>query len=762
MTRTLRGAWSRRGTLLPLLLLTAVVTAGAVCVLGFADAAGTSGMLAVPLLLLGAVAVPATGRELAAARRGEVAIARLRGLEGGQLWTLLALEPLLVLVLGGLVGTGLGVLGGRLAADTWVDAPASGPGLAELLAAVGIVVVGLVAVLAGMAGALREPLVDQVSITARPRRASILATFLSVLLVVAAVVAVYRSSAAGADDPDWVVLAGPALVGLAVGQGAAWVVRVLSLASVGPSAGRSLPAFLAVRRLARVADAATALRVLVAAAVVAALAVTGATQVDDWADETARLRAGAPLSFAVDGDAASALSLTRDLDPDGRWLMAAVLVPGEGSVPARRAFLDTVRWDAVLGDFYADTPAAGVSDRIGELVGGDQGIATGGDVRVTVQGVSTRLSGKLRPRVAVAYRNPAGRTQEIVFRLDVATDGGPTSASRTLEGCAGGCVVTGLTLSRNRDDRPLPWLVTGLDFGGHDALAGDWRAAGQDTLQGIRPTEIVEVAEGLLYPVTDRTLQTFPVRHGPDVPVLATVTASWQDGPPMVDSPGGDERPAEVVGRFAALPLVEADGLLADLPTTTVGAPPTVPAAEVMVLARSDTPDRVLDRLTAETGQRPQTLAQVRRDTVAGSGAVQGRVYLLMAGFCLVAALLVVAAAVARQRSAWRRDAAALRVLGVRPAQVLRAGLVEVAALAVAAVAATVAGALVAVDLLLPNLDLVTVPEHAVPLTSGVAVAPLALAAVAVAAIVLLVGGRGRGARAASSRPAILREEAAP
>ena len=53
MNRTLRGAWSRRGTLLPLLLLTVVVVAGAVTVIGFADRAGTSPRLAVPLLLLG-------------------------------------------------------------------------------------------------------------------------------------------------------------------------------------------------------------------------------------------------------------------------------------------------------------------------------------------------------------------------------------------------------------------------------------------------------------------------------------------------------------------------------------------------------------------------------------------------------------------------------------------------------------------------------------------------------------------------------------
>lgn len=168
MNRTLRGAWSRRGTLLPLLLLTTVVVAGAVTVIGFADRAGTSPMLAVPLLLLGAVAVPATGRELAFARRGEIALARLRGLEGVELYRLLAAEPLLVLLLGGIAGTLLGVVGSWVAARVWVGTAAALPGAGALLAGAGIVVVGLVAVLAGMAGALREPLSDQVSIAARP------------------------------------------------------------------------------------------------------------------------------------------------------------------------------------------------------------------------------------------------------------------------------------------------------------------------------------------------------------------------------------------------------------------------------------------------------------------------------------------------------------------------------------------------------------------------------------------------------------------
>ena len=64
MTRSLRGAWSRRGALLTLLAMTTVVVGGAVGVLSFAEAAGTSRWLMSPLLLLGAVAVPSIGGEL--------------------------------------------------------------------------------------------------------------------------------------------------------------------------------------------------------------------------------------------------------------------------------------------------------------------------------------------------------------------------------------------------------------------------------------------------------------------------------------------------------------------------------------------------------------------------------------------------------------------------------------------------------------------------------------------------------------------------
>ena len=757
MKRTLRGAWSRRGTLLPLLLLTIVVVAGAVTVIGFADRAGTSPMLAVPLLLLGAVAVPATGRELASARRGEIALARLRGLQGGELYRLLAAEPLLVLLAGGVVGTLLGAIGSWLAGRAWAGTSAALPGLDAVLAGVAIVLVGLVAVLVGMAGALREPLSDQVSIASRPRTASTGAVFANVLILVAAAVAVYRGSLAS-GDPDWIVLAGPALVGLAVGQLVVWLIRVAARVAVGSTATGGLTGFLAVRRLARVADAATPIRVLVAAAVVAALALTGATEVDGWTDATARLRTGAPLQVRVDEDAVGALQLTRDLDPDGRWLMAAVLVPGEGSVAARRAFLDTSRYDAVVGDFYDGTPAAGLSQRVADLGGGDDSVATGDEMTVTVRGVSARRSGTMRPRVLVDYLDAGGTAQRASLQLEVDRAGDPSTASAALENCEGGCNVTAVTLARTAGDTTLPWVLTELGFGGTDALAGSWKTSADNWFG--EPTSPVVVDEGLLAPATSKPLTARSDTAGPSTPVLATDSATWE-GKPLVDSPGGDERPAEVLGRLPGLPLVEADGLLADLPRAAAGAPPTVPAAQVMVLARGDTPDDVLTALTDKARHPVRTLAATDEDTADATGAAQARVYSLMAVFCLLAALLVLAAAVARQRGAWTREVASLRAVGVQQALLRRSGRIEVLWLTVAAALATVAGAVAAVRLLLAHLPLVTVPEHAVPLETGVAWWPVGIATVVAVLVVAVVAGRGRAVRAEQSRPAILREEGA-
>ena len=768
LARTLRGAWSRRGTLAPLLALTTVVVAGVVAVLGFSEAAGTSGALAAPLLLLALVALPTTGRELAAARRGEVALARLRGLEGGELYVLLALEPLLVLVLGGLLGGSLGLLVAHLSASAWLTDPAALVGTDALTAAVLVVLAGLVALLVGMGAALREPLADQVAAVARPRRTTPASAFAQVLVVVGAAVAVYRSSVTPADDaggPDLVVLAGPALVGLAVGAAALWLLRLLARRWVrhrGPRAG--LAGFLAARRLARVAGVAGAggaVQVLVAAAVVAGVALTAAVQVGQWTERSARLVAGAPLRIDLETDAEPALELTRRLDPDGRWLMAAVLVPGEGSVPARRAFLDLSRHERVLGGFHDDTSAAGLATVVDELVddaaAGSTGPVEGTDVVATVSGVSRRLEGRVRPEVLLTLRDAAGGTRQVRLLLEVGLDGAPATASAEV-GCAEGCEPVAVTLQRRADDSQLSWTLDSLVLGDQDLLERGWSPA-QET-RGDRIGGPVPVAGGLLAVTSSTPLVAVPDPGSAAVPVLATRSATW-DGEPVLDSPGGLDLPAQVVARVPALPLVQADGVLADLPRALVGSPPTVPVAEVALLARADTPPALLDEVLDETGGELRTLEQVRAGLSDDTGAAQARVYLLVAGFGLLVALLVLGTAVARERPAWLRDVAALRVVGLDVRRVRGAVRLEVAGLVVVSVGAALLGTAAGVLWLLGDLALVEVPDHAVALRTSLDPLPVLLLGLVVAAVVALVVGRGRRPSAERSRPAVLREEAA-
>ncbi len=115
----------------------------------------------------------------------------------------------------------------------------------------------------------------------------------------------------------------------------------------------------AVTTVAAIDCGTNAIRLLVAATVLATLALGGAGRVDAWTDQMARLDAGAAVQVPFDGGALEALQLTRSLDPQGRWLMAAAFVPGPSGGSSRRVFVDSERYDRVVGDLLDD--AAGTS-----------------------------------------------------------------------------------------------------------------------------------------------------------------------------------------------------------------------------------------------------------------------------------------------------------------------------------------------------------------------------------------------------------------
>ena len=207
--------------------------------------------------------------------------------------------------------------------------------------------------------ALREPLAVQVATRARPRRATTVAVFLSVLVIVGAGVAAYRSRAGTTEDPDALVLLGPALVGLAAGPG-----RDLAAAPRRPRRDRHDAAVAASRPSSPPAasPAPTTWSPRCASSwrprwwppsprPAPRRSTTGPTpsRGSRRPDRRSSRSRAAPHS---------ALALTRELDPEGDHLMATAVVPNLDRLGERRAYVDADRFEAVVGDFYDGTPVA--------------------------------------------------------------------------------------------------------------------------------------------------------------------------------------------------------------------------------------------------------------------------------------------------------------------------------------------------------------------------------------------------------------------
>ncbi|RYB93945.1 hypothetical protein EUA93_05990 [Nocardioides oleivorans] len=791
MSRVLRGIWSRRGALTTLVLMTLVVVAGAVTVLQFADAAGTSRWLAAPLLLLGAVAVPSIGAELAVARREEIGLARLRGIHGPRLWRFLLVEPLLAIVVGTTLGLAMGALGTVVASRTWLDEAAPALQQPAVLTALGIAAAGLVIVGLSAGAALREPLAVQVAARRRPRRATTLAVFLSVLVLVGAGVAAYRSSRAD-GDPDLVVLLGPALVGLALGQVAIWVVRVAARGLTPATERRGLGAFLAARRLARADDLVTPIRLVVAAAVVGALALSGSVAVSGWTREQAAVDVpGARTIVATPLGAMGALELTERVDPEGDHLIATAIVPNEERLAERRAYVDAGRWDAVVGDFYDGTPARAGSDAIDELHTGVRPVQVTGD-RLTVDatalelppaqvftnpdGTEVRAPGGNGFVVNVSYITSANSSGTASVTVDLPREGARATGSTRVRDCRDGCAITGLEVSRDLSGvyavERFRVLASRILFGDHDLTDDVWvpDPTSVDAALGDRYLNpdlidrdfLVNLPEGLrlsLLPASSLRLLDSALQE--PVPALATTETESLDtegGIEVLDL-GGDDRTPDVVGVGDVLPLVGSVGVVSDIGTSAAGSDPTVPSAEVQIVAAAGTPQAMLDDVAAATDARWRTFDSVRGSLGTRFGGAQSVAYALTALACALVALLALGAGVARHLRDYRRDVASLRVLGVSVGTVRRAGRAELVSLTALVLAGVVAGGWLAVDLLLGGLPLLDVPVAGLRLDTAPHVWPLAIPAVVAAVAVVLVGGRARAVRSATTRPSILREE---
>lgn len=645
--RSLRALRDRGGTWGLLVVVVIVAVAAAVLAAGSSAGDARSGTFA-PLLLLTAVLVAIPATELARHRRAEVSLVRVRGGHGVRLVGSVIGEALVAVVVGALVGLVLGGVLLRVLHERWgVEALIGGD---ELSLAAATAVAAAVPAVGSAVVVAREPLtvaLRRTGWTGPGARLGFVGLVLGVAAVLAAAVAVYR---ARTDSPGSLVLAGPVLVGLAAGQLVVWVHRALARRA-GLASGSGLGVLLGVRRALSV-DHGPALRALVAVGTVVAAATCAVSATDAWAEDSARIGNGGPLRIEMPGLAAlPTLLLTEELDPDGRWLMAAAVADERDQAVKRLAWLDLSRYERVLGDHLAGTPAD-LSERVTALRDAPAVQLVSGD-EITVQ--------VARPaEITVHYLDDDG-----TISLVSATGSVP------VDDCLASCVLIGVASSVDTD-------LTVLRLGDTDLIA--------------EPLSLV--AGELARP------------DGGTAPEPMVLAGSIGPADTSVDGIGGEPRRLEVVGGTDALPLLSGAGLLGDLRVGLAASGGSVPAVDSVVLARDDTPQAVLDGLAAAGAETPRDWLPADR-TLSDRELAETRIARVTAAAASVLGLLVVLAGRRRRGAALDRERAALRLLGVRAGAGRTSHLVETLLLAVVVAGTTLAAGWVSAAVVAEGMGLV-------------------------------------------------------
>jgi hypothetical protein len=691
------------------LVLAVVVSAGAVAVVGAARVGHAPGAVAAMLALYGAVALAEQTARSTAARGHDVALARLRGMTGARLVSFAAAPNLVICLVGIGAGSAVGTWLARRIAGHWHTSYSLGSG--ETVVAVALLLGAWLTVVVVAAASLGRPLADAISVLPRRRGDPLLARFLEILVVAAAALAVYEAHRGG---HWWVPVIAPALVALAAGQVVTWLVAVT------PRLGRRLGLALTTRRLRRDPDPGSVLRILVAAAVLLAVTLTGGRAASAWRDDAARLRVGGPTAVPFAAGGLRAYAASHDADPEGRWLMAEVAVD-DLRPDFRRVFVDSERWPAVVGDFLTSTSAGRASDQVRALAAQIDPVILRG------RSVTARVS-RLPPRgsvvLTVAYTSDAGYPQKT--RIKAHRNG---STPGRLPGCRVGCSL--LTIQTRGTAAALVEKVT---VGATELLTHPAAYPGGGTVTMADASAAKNAAQQ----------------------ALTTPGISLHRTAPGID---GTSPEVSVAGSIDAIPLLGQDGSLMDLPRVLRGAVGTVAAGRSFVVARADTPASVLSTLHADGGGTPTSYdgallalantPQARGDTLA---------LLVSLGVALVAATHLgawLAGQVARRRA----EVAGLRVAGFAPRAVRRAYRVEAMVLGLVVLVGSALAAIATMRMLLHPMRLVGGWSEAPPvdlsLRPWVLVPSVVGTALVVALACLLVFTRfGRSARPSALRSA--------
>ena len=703
-------------------------------------------------------------------RRAELALASLRGFSRRQMWLLGLIEPVLMVVIATPIGIVAGYLAARALGRIWLVPGLPLPfGTASLLAMLAVVVSTLVISALVVREALSEPLSSQIAGVRRPGRSGRWAVLLRLVLVASAVAVLVATLASGSQSsPSATDLALPILLAVAAGLLTTLAAQVAAgWWATATGKRRGVFGYLASRTISRRREGTLVILPLTAALAVAIFAAGVFTAAADWRASDAATVVGADRSYSTQLTMDQAVALTHQIDPGGKWLMAAA---AEYHGSDERLIIDAPRLARVGVWPSSWTPGLSAADVSRDLsVKRPSVVLEGSTVSLTldnhVAGVLDSLT------IELSYTRSNGELGSAVvgpFRQ------GASSASAHLAGCSTGCLLQQLSFG---GAAAVPAAmhgtatVTGFRVDGAPvrvALDDAWRVAVPllHTPSGVsgRP----RVSGGRLTVTLDsRSAQFFAAITPDDVPLVRPVIIG-RTAQPVVTKVLPDALVLQTdaflpltvrrVATSESMPVLGPKGLLIDYTMLTRDVAITNGITFVSILARSDTPAPVVAALAAHGITQAQTLASERRLLDQDAFALALNLYLVVTVIVILLAVAGLAANLAVQMPARRRDAASLRVVGLRRRSIVAAVVTEffvvLGAAALAGIAAGSAAQYVVVRTvtlgyadtqhtprLLASLNLRSVTDLLVVVT-----AVLFLVAVTVAALTV------RGARTATLR----------
>jgi hypothetical protein len=691
----------------------------------------------------------------------ELALASLRGVTSRRLWALGLAEPLTILLIATPIGVALGLGSGLLLTRAWLVRGLPLPIVAGSWIAAALVLFAAIAVACVAIGlVVRESLASQLSGVRRPvaaRRWSVIAQLTLVALAVAVLLS--KLSDPGVGDPDVTDLLLPVLLAVVAGLAATKVTAVLATWWTGRSRGRSLSGFVSSRAISRRQEGTLVILPITAAI---AVAVFGAGVYDSaatWRTSVAATASPADTTWHSPVSYAETLELTRRIDPEGDWVMAAgsVLNPG-----AHFSVVDSSRLAKVASWPPTWSPGLDVEE-VASAIAPPGVVPTFSGRRISVT-----IDSAVRSEKPLSLEVRFGRRDGIPLKVYLGPYGtGESTKSATVPWCRDvPCPIEGMTLGGGAgtntamsgsavvvdieaDGEPVPGAVDGA----HWVPTPD--PAVRSAITDMRESDghldlTLDTGDsvGMARLTAGGVVEKRPALIGPKV--RQTALAKLDEGFGLI--------PVGPVAEIEGMPFVGPSGLLVDYSSFITDRPVYNSNLDTRVLQRKGAPAEITDALSAAGLTVETTLAQERHVLDQSAYALALRLYAVVAGLVLVMALAGLFVSAAVQLPARRRDAAALRVVGVPRSSVMLAVVRELAVvLGSAAIAGILAGSL-AQYVVLRSLTLGYADGLATPALvatiSPLRLVVLALLAAAVFGAVALVSASMtvRGARGATLR----------